>query len=218
MFTGGAMNGWFGKTATTSTGKALTVAEANTINAFNAGASSKGYAAAAKTLASNAELRAIATEAARTGTKILGTSGGNILTNIPGKLASAGGKTIATTSAPGTLAANVVGPAAPVLTSAPIVPSTLQKAVAVGGGTAASTIGTSAFQYGLTELQDVEEKKYGTMAGLMQEDRTLAGTQGIGYTPIQTQFDINAGVTPIRPLEYGVGAQPINITQKLGIV
>ena len=79
-------------------------------------------------------------------------------------------------------------------------------------------IGTSAFQYGLTELQDVEEEKYGTMAGLMQEDRTLSGTQPIGYTPIQTQFDINAGVTPIRPLEYGVGAQPINITQKLGIV
>ena len=80
-------------------------------------------------------------------------------------------------------------------------------------------IGTTAFQYGLSELQDPpEEKKYGTMAGLMQEDRTLAGTQGIGYTPTQTQFDINAGVTPIRPLEYGVGAQPINITQKLGII
>jgi len=213
------MNGWFGSTATTSTGKALTIADANTINAFNAGAGAEGYAAAAKTIASNAELKAIATEAAKTGTKILGTSGGNILTRIPGKLASAGGKTIATTSTPGTLAANVVGPAAPVLTSAPIVPSTLQKAVAVGGGTGASMIGTTAFQYGLSELQDPpEEKKYGTMAGLMQEDRTLAGTQGIGYTPTQTQFDINAGVTPIRPLEYGVGAQPINITQKLGII
>lgn len=207
MFTGGAMNGWFGKTATTSTGKALTVAEANTINAFNAGASAEGYAAAAKTLASNAELKAIATEAAKTGTKILGTSGGNILTNIPGKLASVGGNTLSSTA--------VAGGGFSV---APIVPSTLQKAVAVGGGTGAGMIGTSAFQYGLTELQDVEEEKYGTMAGLMQEDRTLSGTQPIGYTPIQTQFDINAGVTPIRPLEYGVGAQPINITQKLGIV
>lgn len=202
------MNGWFGSTATTSTGKALTVAEANTINAFNAGASSEGYAAAVKTLASNAELKAIATEAAKTGTKILGTSGGNILTNIPGKLASAGGKTLSSTAT-----------AAGKFTAAPIVPSTLQKAVAVGGGTGASMIGTTAFQYGLSELQDPpEEKKYGTMAGLMQEDRTLAGTQGIGYTPTQTQFDINAGVTPIRPLEYGVGAQPINITQKLGII
>ena len=205
------MNGWFGSTATTSTGQALTTSQAASVNSVVQGK------AAMATL--TPELQAIATEAAKTGTKILGTSGGNILTNIPGKLASAGGKTIATTSAPGTLAANVVGPAAPVLTSAPIVPSTLQKAVAVGGGTAASTIGTTAFQYGLSELQDPpEEKKYGTMAGLMQEDRTLAGTQGIGYTPTQTQFDINAGVTPIRPLEYGVGAQPINITQKLGII
>jgi len=202
------MNGWFGSTATTSTGQALTVAEANTINAFNAGASSEGYAAAVKTLASNAELKAIATEAAKTGTKILGTSGGNILTNIPGKLASAGGKTLSSTAT-----------AAGKFSVAPIVPSTLQKAVAVGGGTGASMIGTTAFQYGLSELQDPpEQKKYGTMAGLMQEEKTLAGTQGIGYTPTQTQFDINAGITPIRPLEYGVGAQPINITQKLGIV
>lgn len=202
------MNGWFGSTATTSTGTGLTIAEANTINAFNAGAGAEGYAAAAKTLASNVELQAIATEAAKTGTKILGTSGGNILTNIPGKLASAGGKTLSSTAAAGG-AFNV----------APIVPTTLQKVVAVGGGTGASMIGTTAFQYGLSELQDEpEEKKYGTMAGLMQEEKTLAGTQGIGYTPTQTQFDINAGITPIRPLEYGVGAQPINITQKLGIV
>tara|TARA_R110002072_G_scaffold91576_3_gene204228 strand:+ start:2482 stop:3114 length:633 start_codon:yes stop_codon:yes gene_type:complete len=208
IFTGGAMNGWFGSTATTSTGTGLTIAEANTINAFNAGAGAEGYAAAAKTLASNVELQAIATEAAKTGTKILGTSGGNILTNIPGKLASAGGKTLSSTAAAGG-AFNV----------APIVPTTLQKVVAVGGGTGASMIGTTAFQYGLSELQDEpEEKKYGTMAGLMQEEKTLAGTQGIGYTPTQTQFDINAGITPIRPLEYGVGAQPINITQKLGIV
>ena len=202
------MNGWFGSTATTSTGTGLTIAEANTINAFNAGAGAEGYAAAAKTLASNVELQAIATEAAKTGTKILGTSGGNILTNIPGKLASAGGKTLSSTAAAGG-AFNV----------APIVPTTLQKVVAVGGGTGASMIGTTAFQYGLSELQDEPaEKKYGTMAGLMQEEKTLAGTQGIGYTPTQTQFDINAGITPIRPLEYGVGAQPINITQKLGIV
>jgi hypothetical protein len=207
MFTGGAMNGWFGKTATTSTGKALTITEANTINTFNAGTSAKGYAKAAAEIAKSTELQQIAAKAAETGTRILGTTGGNILTNIPGKLASVGGNTLSSTA--------VAGGGFSV---APIVPSTLQKAVAVGGGTGASMIGTSAFQYGLTELQDVEEEKYGTMAGLMQEDRTLSGTQPIGYTPIQTQFDINAGVTPIRPLEYGVGAQPINITQKLGIV
>ena len=207
MFTGGAMNGWFGKTATTSTGKALTITEANTINTFNAGTSAKGYAKAAAEIAKITELQQIAAKAAETGTRILGTTGGNILTNIPGKLASVGGNTLSSTA--------VAGGGFSV---APIVPSTLQKAVAVGGGTGASMIGTSAFQYGLTELQDVEEEKYGTMAGLMQEDRTLSGTQPIGYTPIQTQFDINAGVTPIRPLEYGVGAQPINITQKLGIV
>ena len=194
------MNGWFGSTATTSTGQALTTSQAASVNSVVQGK------AAMATL--TPELQAIATEAAKTGTKILGTSGGNILTNIPGKLASAGGKTLSSTAT-----------AAGKFTAAPIVPSTLQKAVAVGGGTGASMIGTTAFQYGLSELQDPpEEKKYGTMAGLMQEDRTLAGTQGIGYTPTQTQFDINAGVTPIRPLEYGVGAQPINITQKLGII
>ena len=126
MITGGAMNGWFGKTATTSTGKALTVAEANTINTFNAGAGAKGYAKAAAELAKSAELRQIAATAAETGSRILGTTGGNILTNIPGKLASVGGNTLSSTA--------VAGGGFSV---APIVPSTLQKAVAVGGGTGA---------------------------------------------------------------------------------
>jgi len=214
IFTGGAMNGWFGSTATTSTGTALTSAQAATINS----AIAEGSAAIA-TL--TPELQAIAATASASGTTVVGGS------TLTGKLAAFGGNTIGSTATAATAVVpgvaptgfGVVGPAGPSFTADAIAKTTLQKAAAVGGGTAASTIGTTAFQYGLSELQDPpEQKKYGTMAGLMQEEKTLAGTQGIGYTPTQTQFDINAGITPIRPLEYGVGAQPINITQKLGIV
>jgi len=198
------MNGWFGSTATTSTGTALTSAQATTINSAITEGTIAGLAP---------ELQAIATAASSTGTTVVGGS------TLTGKLAAFGGNTIGTASVPGTVAAGAVGPAAPKLASKAIAKTMTQKVVAAGGGAAASTIGTTAFQYGLSELQDEpEEKKYGTMAGLMQEEKTLAASQGIGYTPTQTQFDINAGITPIRPLEYGVGAQPINITQKLGIV